>query len=51
MFKKLQINIPFVEALEQMSLYIKFMKDLLSIKRKLKEDEIVMLTEECNAII
>ncbi|XP_027368880.1 uncharacterized protein LOC113874865 [Abrus precatorius] len=50
-FKKLQINIPFAEALEQMSLYAKFIKGLLSRKRKLKEDETVMLTEECSAII
>ena len=50
-FKKLQINIPFAEALEQMPLYAKFMKDLLSRKRKLQEDETVMLTEECSAII
>ncbi|XP_016173226.1 uncharacterized protein LOC107615698 [Arachis ipaensis] len=32
-FRKLQINIPFVEALEEMPLYAKFMKELLSNKR------------------
>ncbi|XP_027351154.1 uncharacterized protein LOC113862259 [Abrus precatorius] len=31
--------------------YAKFMKDLLSRKRKLQEDEIIMLTEDCSAII
>ncbi|XP_061352287.1 uncharacterized protein LOC133297205 [Gastrolobium bilobum] len=31
--------------------YAKFMKDLLSKKRKLKECETVTLTEECSAII
>ncbi|WVY97116.1 hypothetical protein V8G54_029267 [Vigna mungo] len=50
-FKKLHINIPFAEALEQMPSYAKFMKDLLSKKRKLQEDETIMLTEECSAII
>ncbi|XP_047170548.1 uncharacterized protein LOC124838881 [Vigna umbellata] len=50
-FKKLHINIPFAEALEQMPSYAKFMKDLLSKKRKLQEDETIMLTEECIAII
>ncbi|XP_061368564.1 uncharacterized protein LOC133311525 [Gastrolobium bilobum] len=50
-FKKLQINIPFAEALENMPNYAKFMKDLLSRKRKLKECETVTLTEECSAII
>ncbi|XP_061336688.1 uncharacterized protein LOC133283794 [Gastrolobium bilobum] len=47
-FKKLQINIPFAEALENMPNYAKFMKDLLSKKRKLKECETVTLTEECS---
>ena len=31
-FKKLHINIPFAEALEQMSGYVIFMKDVLSKK-------------------
>ena len=34
-FKKLHINISFAEALEQMPSYVKFMKDILSKKRKL----------------
>ncbi|XP_061372980.1 uncharacterized protein LOC133315391 [Gastrolobium bilobum] len=50
-FKKLQINILFTEALENMPNYAKFMKDLLSRKRKLQECETVTLTEECSAII
>ncbi|XP_061353868.1 uncharacterized protein LOC133298561 [Gastrolobium bilobum] len=49
-FKKLQVNIPFAEALENMPNYARFMKDLLSRKRKLRECETVNLTEECNAI-
>ncbi|XP_016178173.1 uncharacterized protein LOC107620541 [Arachis ipaensis] len=40
-FKKLQINIPFVEALEQMPLDAKFMKELLRNKRDWKESETV----------
>ncbi|KAI4305095.1 hypothetical protein L6164_028484 [Bauhinia variegata] len=35
--KKLHINIPFAEALEQMSKYVKFMKEILSNKRKLQD--------------
>ncbi|XP_062075881.1 uncharacterized protein LOC133780010 [Humulus lupulus] len=50
-FKKLHINIPFAEALEQMPSYVKFMKDILSKKRKIKEYEMVALTEECSAIL
>ena len=32
-FKKLHINIPFIDALEHMPSYVKFMKDILSKKR------------------
>ena len=48
-FKKLHINIPFADALEQMPNYVKFMKDILSRKRRLSEFETVNLTEECSA--
>ena len=51
MFRKLHINIPFAEALAQMPTYVKFMKDILSNKRKLEEFETVALTEECSAIL
>ncbi|KAJ4724584.1 DNA-directed DNA polymerase [Melia azedarach] len=50
-FKKLHINIPFVDALEQIPSYVKFMKEILSNKRKLEENETVMLTEECSTIL
>ena len=49
--KKLQINIPFAEALEQMSSYAKFMKVILSQKLQLEELETVALTEECSAVL
>ena len=50
-FKKLHINIPFTDALEQMPSYVKFMKDILSQKRRLADFETVNLTEECSAIL
>ena len=50
-FKRLHINIPFVDALEQMPSYVKFMKDILSQKRRLADFETVNLTEECSAIL
>ncbi|XP_060962021.1 uncharacterized protein LOC115722590 [Cannabis sativa] len=50
-FKKLHINIPFAEALEQMPSYVKFMKEILSKKRKMEDFETVALTEECSAIL
>ncbi|KAJ8765981.1 hypothetical protein K2173_020497 [Erythroxylum novogranatense] len=50
-FKKLTINIPFAEALENMPSYAKFMKDVLSKKRRLGDHETVALTEECSVIL
>ena len=50
-FKKLSINIPFVDALEQMPSFVKLMEDILSRKIRLSEFEIVNLTEECSAIL
>ena len=51
MLKKIEINIPFLEALTQMPLYAKFMKEILSIKRKIAEEGIVSLTATCSAVI
>ncbi|CAL9020562.1 unnamed protein product [Prunus brigantina] len=50
-FKKVQVNIPFAKALEQMPSYAKFMKDILSKKRKFGEHDKIQLTEECSAIL
>ncbi|XP_052198388.1 uncharacterized protein LOC127805673 [Diospyros lotus] len=50
-FKKLNINIPFADALEQMPSYAKFMKDILSRKRRLEDYKTIALTEECSAIL
>ncbi|XP_015389831.1 uncharacterized protein LOC107178754 [Citrus sinensis] len=49
--KQLHINIPFVEALEQMPNYVKFLKDILARKRRLGEFETVALTHECSHMI
>ena len=49
-FKKLHINIPFADTLEQMPSYVKFMKDILSKKRRLLDFETINLTEECSVI-
>ena len=50
-FKKLHINIPFMEALENMPSYVKSMKKILASKKKLKEYGTITLTEECSAIL
>ena len=50
-FKKIEINIPFAEVISQMPLYAKFLKEILSKKRKIAEEGIVNLTATCSAII
>ncbi|XP_027345399.1 uncharacterized protein LOC113857563 [Abrus precatorius] len=49
--KKLQINILFTEAMEQMPTYARFMKDLLTKKRRILEEETMELEVGCSAII
>jgi len=47
----LEINISFAEAREKMHAYAKFMKKLISKKRKLPKKNIyIALTKRCNAI-
>ena len=50
-FKKLEINIPFTEVINQMPIYAKFLKEILNNKRKIAEEGIVNLTATCSAII
>ncbi|XP_050895658.1 uncharacterized protein LOC127102321 [Lathyrus oleraceus] len=50
LFKKLEINIPLLEALEQMPTYAKFMKDIIS-KRRTIDTNPIILTETCSAIL
>ena len=47
-FKKLHINIPFTEALENIPSYAKFLRRSC---RRLEEFETVAFTEECNTVI
>jgi hypothetical protein len=49
MLRKLHINIPFVDAIRQIPSYAKFLKDMISKKKKLLEYETVALTEESSA--
>ncbi|XP_070034281.1 uncharacterized protein [Nicotiana tomentosiformis] len=49
--KQLYINIPFTYALKQMSAYAKFLKEILSSKRKLEEVSVAKLTEKYSDIL
>ena len=50
-FQKLEISIPFTEAVTQMPLYAKFLKEILSKKRRIAEEGIVNLSATCSAVI
>jgi len=51
MLKKIYINVLFTEALSQIPLYAEFLKDALSKKRKIEDNETIALTRECSAVI
>lgn len=44
LLKQLNITIPFIEAITQIPSYAKFIKDILSNKNKIKDNETVTLT-------
>ncbi|KAL0459164.1 UNVERIFIED_CONTAM: hypothetical protein Slati_0543600 [Sesamum latifolium] len=50
-FKKIHVNIPLIDALSQMPSSAKFLKEVLSTKRKWEGGETVKLNEECTAIL
>ncbi|KAL4363490.1 hypothetical protein GQ457_04G017090 [Hibiscus cannabinus] len=49
--KQVHINLPLVEAIEQMSNYAKFLKDIVSKRTRLSEFETVAMTEGCMAML
>eukprot|EP00257_Ricinus_communis_P019971 XP_015579103.1 uncharacterized protein LOC107261818 [Ricinus communis] len=51
LFNQFRINLPFIEAISQMPNYTKFLKEILSNKRKLEDLGLVTLNEECSAIL
>ena len=50
-FKKIEINIHFVDAITQKPNYEKFLKDILSKKKKISDEGVVSLTATCSAVI
>jgi hypothetical protein len=51
MFKQVQINIPFLDAIQQVPSYAKFLKDLVTVKRKNNVPKRVCLTEQVSFIL
>ena len=50
-FQKLEISMPFIEVVTQMPLYAKFLKEILSKKRRIEEEGVVNQTPTCSAVI
>ena len=50
-FKQVRINIPLLDAIQQILTYAKFLKDLCTVKRKLNVQKKAFLTEQVSAII
>ncbi|GJW59369.1 DNA-directed DNA polymerase [Tanacetum coccineum] len=50
-FRKVEVNIPLLDAIKQVPRYAKFLKDLCTSKRKLKGNEKVLLGENVSAMI
>ncbi|KAK8662704.1 hypothetical protein V6N13_024595 [Hibiscus sabdariffa] len=49
--KQVHINLPLVEALQQMPNYAKFLKDMVTRKRRIEEFETAAATETCVALM
>ncbi|KAL4340439.1 hypothetical protein GQ457_08G034750 [Hibiscus cannabinus] len=49
--KQVHINLPLVEAIEQMPNFTKFLKDIVCKRKRVNEFETVALTEKCVAIL
>ena len=50
-FQKLEISMLFTEVVTQKPLYAKFLKEILSKKRRIAEEGVVNLTATCSAVI
>jgi hypothetical protein len=50
-FKQVQINIPFLDAIQQIPSYAKFLKDLITMKRKMNVPKKAFLIEQVSSIL
>jgi hypothetical protein len=50
-FKQVQINIPFLDAIQQIPSYAKFLKDLVTMKRKTNVPKKAFMTEQVSSIL
>ncbi|CAN6715724.1 unnamed protein product [Malus baccata var. baccata] len=50
-FRKVQVNIPLLEAIKQVPKYAKFLKELCTTKRRMSNKEVVKVSENVSAIL
>ncbi|RYR14405.1 hypothetical protein Ahy_B04g070961 [Arachis hypogaea] len=50
-FASLHVNIPFIKVIQQMTAFIKYMKELLPRKSSLKGGQTIVMNKECSALI
>jgi hypothetical protein len=50
-FKQVQINIPILDAIQQIPSYAKFLKDLVTVKRKTNVPKKAFMTKQVSAIL
>jgi hypothetical protein len=50
-FKQVQINIPFLDAIQQIPSYAKFLKDLITVKRKTNVPKKAFMTKQVSSIL
>ncbi|CAN6711598.1 unnamed protein product [Malus baccata var. baccata] len=50
-FRKVQVNLPLLDAIKQVPKYAKFLKELCTNKRRFNDQETVALSEEASAVL
>ncbi|CAN6712895.1 unnamed protein product [Malus baccata var. baccata] len=50
-FRKVQVNIPLIEAIKQVPKYAKFLKELCTTKRRMSNKEVVKVSENVSAVL
>ena len=50
-FQQLNLNIPILDVINTMPAYAKFLKDIISHKRKWEDHATISINEECSAVI
>ncbi|CAN6704204.1 unnamed protein product [Malus baccata var. baccata] len=50
-FRKVQVNIPLLDAIKQVPMYAKFLKELCTTRRRISNKEVVQVSENVSAVL